>query len=472
MSTLPAPHKLTRGKVRSAKADAPSSPPKSVSLSGLSAVSKYSTIVVDSGDLALIRKLQAEDATTNPSLLLQSIDVEETGSILQKSLLYGCLLRQIIPFMLDSTNAAPNIFAEIQQKFSKQSLEAAEIADAYYELQPFVLNLIETLDEAQKIHQEIQYENLRNSASEVELLQNEESIDVSDQARRDESSRKYLSSLQNIEKSLKDRRENMLKLLMSEIITELTIDYFMVLMGCEILKTIPGMISTEVPPKYSFSVQGSTDKGRRLISLYAREGVSKDRVLIKLAATWEGIRAAKILEHAGIRCNMTLLFSLPQAIAAADAKATLISPFVGRIMDWYKANEPTRRIDGAHDPGVQSVVEIYKYYKKFGYKTIVMAASFRNVDEILNLVGCDKLTISPKLILELEGMSTLPVQKLSVDMDFGNIEKIHLDEEKFRWMLNENRMATEKLSDGIRKFHSDYKALCEIIRERLSECNA
>ncbi len=241
----------------------------------------------------------------------------------------------------------------------------------------------------------------------------------------------------------------------------------LVAFGIEILKIVPGRVSTETSPKISFDTEALIAEARGFIGRYAKAGVGRERVLIKLASTWEGIQAAKVLQKEGIHCNMTLLFSLAQAAAAADAGAKLISPFVGRILDWYKKTTG-KNYTPAQDPGVLSVREIYAYYKKFGYPTEVMGASFRSKGEVLELAGCDLLTISPELLGELKG-STDPVQrKLSADMskDF-KLPRLALDEKAFRWMLNENAMATEKLSEGIRTFASDAAKLEDYIAARL-----
>lgn len=246
----------------------------------------------------------------------------------------------------------------------------------------------------------------------------------------------------------------------------LILDKIFVNFGLEILKHIPGRVSTEVDARLSFDVQGSIDKAHALIKLYQAAGVSKERVLIKLASTWEGIQAATELEKEGIHCNMTLLFSIAQAIACAEAKATLISPFVGRILDWFKKNDKVDSYPPAQDPGVISVTQIYNYFKKFNYKTQVMGASFRNSDEILELAGCDLLTIAPSLLEELAKAEGDVSRKLDVDKaKLAKVEKIHIDEKNFRWMLNENAMATEKLSEGIRKFNEDTLKLEKTIIE-------
>jgi transaldolase len=244
----------------------------------------------------------------------------------------------------------------------------------------------------------------------------------------------------------------------------LMIDRLCINFGEEILKIIPGRISTEVDPKLSFDTAGSIAKARSLIQLYKEKGISQERILIKLASTWEGALAAKELEKEGIHCNMTLLFSLPQAILCAEAKATLISPFVGRILDWYKKNEPSMTFAADDDPGVRSVREIYEYFKKFDYHTQVMGASFRNKDEILGLAGCDLLTISPQLLEELHTTSVPVERRLSADKAKGlSLEKRVLDEKTFRYELNQNAMATEKLSEGIRKFAEDTAKLQKVL---------
>jgi transaldolase len=230
--------------------------------------------------------------------------------------------------------------------------------------------------------------------------------------------------------------------------------------GTEILKIIPGRVSTEVDAHLSFDIKGSIDMAHHLIALYEQSGISRKRVLIKLASTWEGTVAARQLEKEGIHCNMTLMFSLAQAIECAEAQATLISPFVGRILDWYKKMESKNQYPPANDPGVISVTEIYHYFKKFGYKTQIMGASFRNKEEVLELAGCDLLTISPELLEELKNDSESVPRKLdSKHSETIKIDKILMDEKTFRWMVNENAMATEKLAEGIRKFAADQKKL-------------
>ncbi|HLB53261.1 MAG TPA: transaldolase [Chlamydiales bacterium] len=246
------------------------------------------------------------------------------------------------------------------------------------------------------------------------------------------------------------------------------LDKVFVNFGIEILKLVPGRVSTEVDARLSFDEDASIAKAHTLIALYEAAGIDRKRILIKLASTWEGALAARQLEKEGIHCNMTLMFSLPQAIACADAGATLISPFVGRILDWYKKNEGVASYPPAEDPGVQSVTSIYNYYKKFGIKTQIMGASFRNKEEILELTGCDLLTISPQLLQELQSSSDPVSRKLDPKKAQScNIEKITLDEKAFRYLLNDNAMATEKLSEGIRNFCKDLIKLEQILTQKL-----
>jgi transaldolase len=246
------------------------------------------------------------------------------------------------------------------------------------------------------------------------------------------------------------------------------IDNLLVAFGTEILKIVPGRVSTEVDARLSFNTKASIDKGREIIKLYENAGVDRKRVLIKLASTWEGIRAAEVLQKEGIHCNMTLLFSLAQAAAAAEAGAQLISPFVGRIYDWYKKSAGAEwdevKNGGANDPGVQSVRGIYSYYKKFGYKTEVMGASFRTVSQITELAGCDLLTISPDLLKKLADSNDRVERKLSPDASKNdNVEKIAVDEPTFRFLVNDDAMATEKLAEGIRAFAADAIKLEKLI---------
>lgn len=229
--------------------------------------------------------------------------------------------------------------------------------------------------------------------------------------------------------------------------------------GVELSKHVPGRVSTEVDARLSFDTDATVAKAKKFIQMYADAGVSKDRILIKIAATWEGIQAAKQLEAEGINCNVTLLFNFAQAVACAEAGVFLISPFVGRILDWYKANTDVT-YTAENDPGVLSVKKIYDYFKKFDYNTVVMGASFRNVGEILELAGCDRLTIAPALLKELSESSEPVSEKLSASTAKTlDLDKIDMSEGTFRWMMNEDPMATEKVSDGIRKFHQDYLKL-------------
>jgi transaldolase len=241
---------------------------------------------------------------------------------------------------------------------------------------------------------------------------------------------------------------------------ESSLDRLFVVFGCEILKLIPGRVSTEVDARLSFDEEGSVRKARQLISLYESREVRRERVLIKLASTWEGIRAAARLEREGIHCNMTLLFSFAQAVACADAGVTLISPFVGRIYDWHKAARKVDDIPVAEDPGVASVTQIYNYYKKHGYPTQVMGASFRKTEQIMALAGCDLLTIAPDLLQKLSSIEGEFSPKLTVENARKlSIEKTPLDQKAFLWQHNADAMAVEKLSDGIRKFDADARKL-------------
>lgn len=241
------------------------------------------------------------------------------------------------------------------------------------------------------------------------------------------------------------------------------IDRLLIAFGVEILKYVPGRVSTEIDAALSFDTEATVAKGRELIALYEAAGIDRKRVLIKIASTWEGIRAAEILEREGIHCNLTLLFSLCQAIACAEAGVKLISPFVGRIYDWYKKSTGTD-YTGADDPGVQSVKRIYQYYRKYGYNTEVMGASFRNTSQILELAGCDLLTISPDLLQKLADTEAPVERKLTPDTG-AEIQKIAMDEKTFRFMLNEDAMGTEKLAEGIRAFCADSNKLRKMIEE-------
>ena len=244
-------------------------------------------------------------------------------------------------------------------------------------------------------------------------------------------------------------------------------DHLLVQFGTDILGIVPGRVSTETDARLSYDVEGSIKKARRLIKLYEERKIPRERVLIKIASTWEGLNAAEQLQKEGIFCNLTLMFSLPQAVRAAEAKVQLISPFVGRIYDWYK-KEMKRDCKGAEDPGVQSVNEIYTYYKSFDIPTEVMGASFRNTGQILELVGCDCLTISPELMEELAKSNESVERKLIPEKaKSANIEKLQLDEKKFRWMLNDNAMAYEKTGEGIRRFATDVVKLEKFVASKL-----
>jgi transaldolase len=248
------------------------------------------------------------------------------------------------------------------------------------------------------------------------------------------------------------------------------IDQMFVLFGSEILKVVPGRVSTEVAASLSFDTSGTVAKARKLISLYEKKGVSRQRILIKIASTWEGIQAANELEQEGIHCNLTLLFSFAQAISCAEAGVTLISPFVGRIYDWYKKEGGGKEIPPDQDPGVASVTRIYNYYKKYGYKTQVMGASFRNINQIVSLAGCDLLTISPDLLDQLEKTQGEVKRKLDpATANASQDKQLHLTEKGFRWMHNEDAMATEKLAEGIRKFNSDAQKLEEYALSQVAE---
>ena len=246
-----------------------------------------------------------------------------------------------------------------------------------------------------------------------------------------------------------------------------TIDHLLVAYGTQILQIVPGRVSTETDARLSFDVEGTIEKARQLIRLYEEKGIGRERVLIKIASTWEGIMAAEQIQKEGIKCNMTLLFSLAQAVRCAEAKVQLISPFVGRIYDWFKAANK-RDYVGAEDPGVQSVGEIYTYYKKFGYETEVMGASFRNTGEIVELAGCDLLTISPDLMAKLADAHEPLQRKLDPQKaKAADLKRIDVSEKKFRWLVNEDAMATEKTAEGIRKFAADIVKLEKFVASKL-----
>jgi transaldolase len=267
-----------------------------------------------------------------------------------------------------------------------------------------------------------------------------------------------------LDQVLKDRKSSGLS---GQAQIEDICDHLLVQFGTDILEIVPGRVSTETDARLSCDVEGSIKKARTLIKLYEERKIPRERVLIKIASTWEGLLAAEQLQKEGIKCNLTLMFSLPQAVRAAEAKVQLISPFVGRIYDWYK-KENKRDYSGPEDPGVQSVTEIYAYYKKFGIPTEVMGASFRNVGQIRELAGCDCLTISPELMKELSDSQEPLERKLDPEKaKAAKIEKLELDEKKFRWMLNDNAMAYEKTGEGIRKFAADVVKLEKFVASKL-----
>ena len=243
-------------------------------------------------------------------------------------------------------------------------------------------------------------------------------------------------------------------------------DTLLVSFGCEILRIVPGRVSTEVDASLSFDSGGTIDKARKLIGLYEQAGFSRERVLIKVASTWEGIRAAERLEREGIHCNLTLLFSFAQAVACADAGVTLVSPFVGRIYDWYRKSRGVKDIPIDDDPGVASVTRIYEYFKKFGYRTQVMGASFRNVEQVVRLAGCELLTLSPVILEELHKTEGEVTPRLTVERaKASDAQRLVLDENTFRWLHNEDAMATDKLAEGIRIFYADTRRLAQLMHE-------
>jgi transaldolase len=267
-----------------------------------------------------------------------------------------------------------------------------------------------------------------------------------------------------LEKAVADHRGSTLS---GDAKVSAVLDYLLILFGLEILKIIPGRVSTETDAKLSFDVEGLVAKARQFIALYEKNGIGRERVLVKIASTWEGIKAAELLEKEGIHCNLTLLFSLAQAVACAESKITLISPFVGRILDWHKA-KTGKEFPPAEDPGVVSVRAIYAYYKKFGYPTEVMGASFRNAGEILELAGCDLLTISPALLGELQKGTSPLERKLSPELArASDATKLTLDEKSFRYLFNEDAMATEKTAEGIRAFAADTIKLEKLIASKI-----
>lgn len=276
-------------------------------------------------------------------------------------------------------------------------------------------------------------------------------------------------TFQNLFKSLTNSKISFTSSVFEEQIEEAA-DMLFVMFGNEILKVIPGRVSTEIDARLSFDCKASVQKAVKLISMYDMLGVKKDRILIKLAATWEGIQAALILERDHqIHCNLTLLFGFAQAVACAEAKVTLISPFVGRILDWHVANNPGMKYESATDPGVISVTSIYNYYKKYDYKTVVMGASFRNIGEIKELAGCDLLTISPSLLTELDKATDTIAVKLNVaSAKATKMDKVDMSETQFRWLMNEDKMATDKLSEGIRKFADDSRKLSAMLKAAIA----
>ena len=275
-------------------------------------------------------------------------------------------------------------------------------------------------------------------------------------------SNKYKKLFDEVLANSKSRKFNQLNDQVDYIADQLAIAF-----GIELTKIVPGYVSTEVDSDLSFNTEATVEKAKQIINSYEQSGVPRNRILIKIAGTWEGIQAVKKLEAEGISCNCTLIFSLTQAVACAEAGAFLISPFVGRILDWFKANS-SKDYDATNDPGVESVEKIYNYFKKYNYNTIVMAASFRNKEEIINLAGCDKLTISPSLLEELNKSEGDLDQKLSQDQSSQiDIDRINVNESSFRWHLNENQMASFKLAEGIRLFNKDLLKLKKTIREQL-----
>ena len=275
-------------------------------------------------------------------------------------------------------------------------------------------------------------------------------------------SNKYKKLFDEVLANSKSRKFNQLNDQVDYIADQLAIAF-----GIELTKIVPGYVSTEVDSDLSFNTEATVEKAKQIINSYEQSGVPRNRILIKIAGTWEGIQAVKKLEAEGISCNCTLIFSLTQAVACAEAGAFLISPFVGRILDWFKANS-SKDYDATNDPGVESVEKIYNYFKKYNYNTIVMAASFRNKEEIINLAGCDKLTISPSLLEELNKSEGDLEQKLSQNQSNQiDIDRINVNESSFRWHLNENQMASFKLAEGIRLFNKDLLKLKETIREQL-----
>ena len=275
-------------------------------------------------------------------------------------------------------------------------------------------------------------------------------------------SNKYNKLVEDVISNSKSRKFNDTSYQIDYISDQLAIAF-----GIELTKIVPGYVSTEVDANLSFDTNATIEKAKQIINSYEQSGVSKNRILIKVAGTWEGIQAVKKLEAEGISCNCTLIFSLTQAVACAEAGAFLISPFVGRILDWFKSNT-SHEYDSSNDPGVESVGKIYNYFKQYNFKTVVMAASFRNKEEIINLAGCDKLTISPALLQELNETERDITPKLTA-LEAGNskLDRVNVNESSFRWHLNENQMASFKLAEGIRLFNKDMLKLKDLIKSKL-----
>ena len=275
-------------------------------------------------------------------------------------------------------------------------------------------------------------------------------------------SNKYSKLVEDVISNSKSRKFNDTSYQIDYISDQLAIAF-----GIELTKIVPGYVSTEVDANLSFDTNATIEKAKQIINSYEQSGVPKNRILIKVAGTWEGIQAVKKLEAEGISCNCTLIFSLTQAVACAEAGAFLISPFVGRILDWFKSNT-SHEYDSSNDPGVESVSKIYNYFKQYNFKTVVMAASFRNKEEIINLAGCDKLTISPALLQDLSETEGDVTPKLTA-LKAGNskLDRVNVNESSFRWHLNENQMASFKLGEGIRLFNKDMLKLKDLIKSKL-----
>ena len=274
-------------------------------------------------------------------------------------------------------------------------------------------------------------------------------------------SNKYNKLVEDVISNSKSRKFNDTSYQIDYISDQLAIAF-----GIELTKIVPGYVSTEVDANLSFDTNATIEKAKQIINSYEQSGVPKNRILIKVAGTWEGIQAVKKLEAEGISCNCTLIFSLTQAVACAEAGAFLISPFVGRILDWFKSNT-SHEYDSSNDPGVESVSKIYNYFKQYNFKTIVMAASFRNKEEIINLAGCDKLTISPALLQDLIETKGDITPKLTAEVSNSKLDRVNVNESSFRWHLNENQMASFKLAEGIRLFNKDMLKLKDLIKSKL-----